>query len=198
MDLNLFSHYDGLFAHYNQIISQLHDSRLDPNENSDVFLRTNEVGIKEAYYKNELMYMGEIKNYRRHGHGTEFYQSGGHKIHAYFKDGLVHDAEAEIYGEDGQPYIFGDIKNGSLQNGKLFKDGNLFYEGIFEEGKITTEFFKAYYTNGTLMFKGGLSKGKLNGRCKLMTADGKIRLKGFFENGDIQGDSCTMLCANNN
>ena len=35
------------------------------------------------------------------------------------------------------------------------------------------------------MFKGGLCKGKLNGRCKLMTSDGKIRLKGLFQNGDI-------------
>ena len=31
-----------------------------------------------------------------------------------------------------------------------------------------------------------------------MTSDGKIRLKGLFQNGDIHGDTCTMLCFNNN
>ena len=80
------------------------------------------------------MYMGDIKNHRRHGHGTEFYPSGGHKIHAYFKDGLVNDSEAEIYDSEGKPYIFGEIKNGSLHQAKIYGHGQLFYEGIFEEG----------------------------------------------------------------
>lgn len=92
--------------------------------------------------------MGDVnKNQKRHGHGTEFYTTNSlkcnHKIHAYFKDNQIHDSEAEIYDEKGNPYIFGEIKNGNLIRGKVFRDGILFYEGIFEEGKITTEFFKA-------------------------------------------------------
>ena len=92
--------------------------------------------------------MGDVNNrLKRHGHGTEFYTNSAtksiHKLHAYFFDNRIHDTDAEIYDEKGQPYIFGEIKNGNLIRGKIFRDGVLFYEGIFEEGKITTEYFKA-------------------------------------------------------
>ena len=90
------------------------------------------------------------------------------------------------------------IKNGNLVRGKIYREGVLFYDGQFEDGKITTEGFKAYYTNGALMFKGGLSKGKLHGRCKLMTIEGQIRLKGEFKDGEIVGETCRMLYKNNN
>lgn len=193
MNLDL-SDYNILFIDYNKVISDMHKMQLD---NEEIFARKNEVGIEEYYYNNNLVYMGETSRHRRNGHGSEFYQTGINKIHAFFKDGVINDPESEIYDANGQQYIFAEIKNGHLINGTIYRDGQIFYEGHFEEGKISTDCFKAYYPNGTLMFKGGLSRGRLNGRCKIMTLDGSIRLKGEFKEGDIIGETCRMLYKNN-
>ena len=43
MDIHLFSQYEALFSHYNEIIAGMHSIQFDDPNNLDLFIRCNEV-----------------------------------------------------------------------------------------------------------------------------------------------------------
>lgn len=140
--------------------------------------------IHKIYNENgKLIYVGEMKDGKYHGHGTVYFVNGG-KYEGQFVDGKLH-GQGKSYYANGKIEYDGQWKN-CQSHGKgieYYENGDT-YEGEFSEGKPNGQ-GTLYFANGA-KYEGQFEKGEFNGEGTLyFTNDNKY--VGGFKNGKRHG-----------
>ncbi len=165
--------------------------------------------------KNTL-YIGEFKNGKYQGNGTEYYASGKVKYSGEFKNG-EYDGSGTFYLEDDTGILYYELYNGDFKssnyegNGtKYYSSGKIKYKGEFKNSKYEgkgTEYFESgeikyegefknnqyegkgveYINSGSVKYEGEFKNSKYNGNGKLFHSDGSLQYEGSFYNGSFDG-----------
>ena len=161
------------------------------------------------YYEDGSFYVGEIKNYKRHGKGK--FKSDLENYDGDWKDDQK-DGDGTLIFSDGTKYI-GQFKNNNFDGkGKMeWKDG-FFYEGYFLNNFLHGEgylrgnnehIYKGQFQNGkfhgegifkwinrnesTEYYKGNYSNGQKDGKGEFHFKNGHI-YSGLWKSGEPDGE----------
>lgn len=162
------------------------------------------------------IYIGEFKNGKYQGNGTEFYDSGKVKYTGEFKNG-EYDGCGIFYLKDNTGILYyklykGDFKSSNYEGKgtKYFISGEIKYEGEFKNSKYEgkgTEYFESgdikyegefkndkyegkgveYFNSDKIKYEGEFKNSKYNGSGKLFYSDGNIQYDGGFFCGSFDG-----------
>ncbi len=162
------------------------------------------------------LYIGEFKNGKYQGDGTEYYESSEVKYTGGFKNGK-YEGSGIFYSEDKAAKSYyklyeGDFKNNSFDgNGiKYFDSGKIKYEGEFKNNKCEgkgVDYFDSgnikyegefknnkyegigteYFDSGTIKYEGEFKDSEYNGNGKLFYPNGNIQYEGSFYCGSFDG-----------
>lgn len=102
---------------------------------------------------------------------NDFYESGKLRSSGTFKEGTA-EGVTRFYSEDGK-----------IINSKIYKDGDLIGEGIYDERGYQQGKWKEFYPGGELRAEGEYIDGRRNGEWIFYHQNGKIEQKGKFLKG---------------
>ncbi|HXC06537.1 MAG TPA: hypothetical protein VNZ86_17395, partial [Bacteroidia bacterium] len=160
----------------------------------------------EGVIKNEGHYLDDMK----HGYFKE-YDKTGNLLNTYkYEFGkLVKNApelaklEVQVdYHPNGRRKFVGNYKNGvpegvsreydtvgNITNSRIYLEGVLLSEGIYDEAGYEQGHWKEYHPNGTIKAEGEYKNGRKIGPWVFFHANGKMEQKGKYDNkGQPQGD----------
>lgn len=107
---------------------------------------------------------------------TEYYEGAIVKSTGTYKNGIPEGAFREFSLE------------GKITSSKIYKDGFLIGEGIYDEANKEQGLWKEYHTNGQLKAQGEYMNGKRIGEWSFYHANGKLEQKGKYDKkGKAQG-----------
>lgn len=143
------------------------------------------------------LYIGEFKNGKYEGIGTEYSDSGEIKYTGGFKNGK-YEGSGIFYFEDKAGISYyklyeGDFKNNSYDgNGiEYFNSGKIKYEGEFKNSKYEGNGI-SYIKDSTgnlycKLYEGAFKNGSYEGKGIEYYNSGKIKYEGEFKNGKYNG-----------
>lgn len=163
------------------------------------------------------LYIGEFKNGKYQGDGTEYYASGEVKYTGGFKNGK-YEGSGIFYSENKADESYyklyeGEFKNNSFDgngieyfdSGKIkyegefksnkyegkgvdyFDSGNIKYEGEFKNNKYEGKGTEYFDDTSNIKYEGEFKDSKYNGNGKLFYSDGRIQYEGSFCCGNFDG-----------
>ena len=161
-------------------------------QNQEMIDNASEIGASSkntALYnsKGVIIYDGDIKNGRRHGHGTEYREDGTIKLEGDWKNDVL-NGKSVIYDSNGVRIYEGEFCNGKPNgSGSCYRaDGSIAYEGGYLNGKYHGH-GTYFYENGTIMYEGEWKENECNGPGTEYREDGSILYKGEYKNNKING-----------
>lgn len=102
---------------------------------------------------------------------NDFFESGKLKSSGTYKDGIA-EGVTRFYNEEG-----------AIVNSKVYKDGELIGEGVYDEKGYQQGKWKEYYVSGELKAEGEYIDGRRNGDWVFYHQNGKVEQKGKFLKG---------------
>ena len=161
-------------------------------------------GYGKLEYENKEYYIGEWKNFQKHGKGTLYYKNGRIQYQGeyqydekegfgkYFKkngeyyigqliNGKAH-GKGKYYDKNKKIEYEGDFAFGKLEGkGKRYYSNNIIYEGDFENGLETG--IGKFYLHNKLLYEGKINKGKLeNNEGKTIIQDDMYYIGEYKDN----------------
>jgi predicted Zn-dependent protease len=135
-----------------------------------------------AYQFSNSRYIGEFKNNRAHGKGTQTYKDGD-KYEGEYLNGYYHGKGTYFY-ENGNKYV-GSYTNGKMNGEGVYttKSGHK-YVGHFVMGEFQG-YGEYYFANGSV-YKGMWVKSKMHGKAIMYYSDGDW-YEGTFVKGQKKG-----------
>ncbi len=145
----------------------------------------------------QTLYIGEFKNGKYEGIGTEYFDSGEVKYTGGFKNGK-YEGSGISYFEDKAGISYyklyeGDFKNNSYDgNGiEYFDSGKIKYEGEFKNNKYEGNGI-SYVKDSTgnlycKLYEGAFKNGSYEGKGIEYFNSGNIKYEGEFKNGEYSG-----------
>ena len=129
-------------------------------------------------------YVGEWKDGKKHGQGTDSYTTGEKYVGGY-KDGKKHGQGTDT--SYGRKYV-GEYKDGIKEGSWVVYDhnGQLSSKNTYKDGK-EEGLYEGYHDNGQLFLKGKFKDGKEVGLWKGYHPNGEIYLKENFKDGKLHG-----------
>ena len=162
------------------------------DKNGEVILEISKGKGKGLYVFNDgFNYLGEFKNGKRHGNGTQ--TLGKLKYVGGWKDGKYHGKGILNSWRDSYE---GEFKNGEYHGlGTLTNIENLKkYIGDWKDGKKHGK-GKDLLPDGKKYYEGGWKNGKYDGIGKLYNRDnGELEYDGEFKNGEYHGQGTDTGC----
>lgn len=138
------------------------------------------------------LYIGEFKNGKYEGIGTEYYNSGEVKYTGGFKNGK-YEGSGIFYFEDKAGISYyklyeGEFKNSSYDGAGIeyFHSGKIKYEGEFKNNKYEGKGIE-YFNSGNIKYEGEFKNGEYSGIGKLLYSDGNLQYDGSFYCGSFDG-----------
>ncbi len=150
--------------------------------------------VSNSSNKNKnTIYMGEFKNGKYEGVGTEYYASGEVKYTGGFINGK-YEGSGIFYFEDKDGISYyklheGNFKNNSLDgNGiEYFHSGKIKYEGEFKNNKYEGKGID-YFDSGNIKYEGEFKNNKYEGKGTEYFSSGNIKYEGEFKNSKYHGN----------
>lgn len=133
-----------------------------------------------------LRYKGSWENGLRHGHGKTTFVGGNWFDGEYQEDERFN---GKFYSRQERFTYEGQFKNQTFNGeGKIWWYDGSFYTGHFRDGyrEDKNGYMETKYGTHTEKYEGGFSRGRYNGRGKLIKNDGTV-YEGIFKNGRAHG-----------
>ena len=143
-------------------------------------------GKYKGYEIGQLVEEGEYLNNRKTGVWTKYYPNGNKKHELTFANNIA-NGYAKIYYRDGQIQEEGiwKMNRWSGQYKYYFPDGTLKYDWNYNSSGKREGQQKYFHENGVLMYLGEWKNGKEKGELVEYYEDGSIKMKRYFEDGNV-------------
>lgn len=146
------------------------------------------------HFNGNIKYQGPIHDGKFEGDGEEYHPNGCLLYKGEFYNNKPFGLHCELYWDNGNmryngpiPKVDSDSEDQAIEfegYGSLFhKNGNLEYEGHFQNGGPQGESCTVFYENGQIKYKGRMRNGKYEGFGCSYDKNGRCEYKGIFKGG---------------
>ena len=132
------------------------------------------------------VYVGPFRNGMRHGKGILYYPSGKEKYIGMFYKGLP-EGKGKGFFENGKVEHEGQFYRGNFYRGIQYYLSGSYMRGTFSEN-MPDGYMYEYDRDGKLLSECVMRKGIYNGRCTFYHTNGKIQFKGWYKDGERNGE----------
>jgi antitoxin component YwqK of YwqJK toxin-antitoxin module len=156
----------------------------------------NSDGKYKGYDSDQLVEEGEYLNNKKTGVWTKYYPNGNQKHELTFANSIA-NGYAKIYYRSGQLQEEGVWKLNKWQGQYkyYYENGSMKYDWDYNASGKREGQQKYFHENGVLQYLGGWKGGKEAGELVEYYADGSIKAKRFFDDGNVIPEKTVSLAA---